>query len=811
MRSDIANYPAPVPPETWGMDDIFMRLVDAQEKLWFDKGYVWEWALELECTLDTTKEFDFIRRQSHVAIRDGDVRQRELKNAFRQYQTLKQEKRGINLRLAGETVDDLLRHYRDEGSRAELEKYLSHPKIKIKREDAILELEEFKANLRHKEKQHRRQAVANIMLARIHTFPQAQGGLSDLIEPRFGSYGYGYGWWDGDCVFEARIPPTGDAKTFIERYHVLLGEIARMAHEYGLVANFASGQLNFNVRRLCDGRNMMDARVMEDLDFHKRLLAGMQRMLDEAPHFKSDMRSTDNEREFFEFSARPSKSAGVHLRPERWEVRRSPNNGYLHMAKELAFWMTGASHTVFHVGDIDAYIETYGYPIRTGLFPDSFHEIHGQKSQLANLVAMSAVKDDGRLDPELGFIYDHHKGFLHEIGEHNHSLFTLSPEGDDNEILVNCTLASPSAWVALVEQHLSIDENNRIVVRGVHPEIADAFAPIVLERLRPIATSQPMAGIYGSATLFNALHLLTESPLLQAFLGDDDRARLREGYAGILTAQAKRQALEIAGGWQDDIRTIFDMAVQVHDSAGRLAGGMGQALDDEFKFDVMPFITSYSMIRLVYPAYYERVSVLAREKRQSNDENHSDDKAGTFCKTREELIAAPNRLRDQALTMAHDFREAAARLERENPGHNRLPILTEGFRRAAGYLENDIHDPRNYAAKIAEMQFLILKSLSDAGELDALDGLQAVDGIAHMLRHMTFNTFCDRRFSREDCIAIFRESLEKARAVFAKHANEVDATLLKGSCLLLEKTLGDSAKLETIEDVFAAYPDRAPE
>ena len=245
MRKSTPLYPAPVPPESWDMDDIFTRLLHRQERLWARKGYKWEWALELEFTPQLKSEYEFFLKQEAISLRDDMPLHREIANAHASYKNLKDGNIGPNVERARETIETLIAYYLNEDNREELAAYLSHPKVGVTIDEALEELEEFRQSLEDsareiarlelipereladngaliEQQEIQRLAIGDIMLAELHTYRENKGGIADLIEPRFGSRCFGDGWWDGVGTAEIRIPPQQGPQACIDIYHKLV-------------------------------------------------------------------------------------------------------------------------------------------------------------------------------------------------------------------------------------------------------------------------------------------------------------------------------------------------------------------------------------------------------------------------------------------------------------------------------------------------------------------------------------------------------------------------------------------------------------
>lgn len=119
------------------------------------------------------------------------------------------------------------------------------------------------------------------------------------------------------------------------------------------------------------------------------------------------------------------------------------------MAQELAFMMTGTSHAMFNVKNIDAYIKRNKSPILSVTVPVITQRYRGATPALARLIETSYILGSGQLYAN-SFALDHHDICLDEIGDYHAGLMSLPLKDEDETEIVRMDLRGKTAWQALV-------------------------------------------------------------------------------------------------------------------------------------------------------------------------------------------------------------------------------------------------------------------------------------------------------------------------------------------------------------------------
>jgi len=220
----LRDYPFEVAPDTWGLNDTFLNIIREKESLWASHGLTWTMGVEREVKLLSPNEFDDFIKKSYPTNSESELIKidSQLANSFNARRNLMPYD---SYRNRYSEVEMLVSE--------EIRKRVFHARTPLEIERVRQEEKEFnriKETWGYSEKSRR-----DLVLSYLHIFPEAQGGMADLIEYRFGQAGHGRGWYDGKSIVEFRTPPIDGMINAIEKYNKILWGIKTASQRFGLI------------------------------------------------------------------------------------------------------------------------------------------------------------------------------------------------------------------------------------------------------------------------------------------------------------------------------------------------------------------------------------------------------------------------------------------------------------------------------------------------------------------------------------------------------------------------------------------------
>jgi hypothetical protein len=191
-------------------------------------------------------------------------------------------------------------------------------------------------------------AQKNYMIAILHLLPPHLGGLRSLIEQRFASEHYGYGWWDGENIPEFRTLPLSGIEPTINNYHHILWRLKQAVEAFGFVpvVDEAYAQVHFSLWRLSDGVNIMADDSAECLDIRQRMGDAFYKLMHTLPlgKFSRDMDASQN------VTGSPflgsSRVSTLRTHHQTWELRQQCSAGVTHLARDLFLITTAVEQSL---------------------------------------------------------------------------------------------------------------------------------------------------------------------------------------------------------------------------------------------------------------------------------------------------------------------------------------------------------------------------------------------------------------------------------------------------------------------------------
>lgn len=446
MTDWLREFPQAPLPDSWALNDLFLKKLEETEALWRQEGYALQLGMELEFSLRESNAFEkrvFKKGKRKQPLREAEVSFLRGNGPYKK------------------TITEVRRFLKTEAGQVMLEKG------GCPLPEALANLRRFAAGLKSDDPKIVCEARENIFLAYLHTRTFEEGGVSDMIEPRFGDKRYGLGWFDVVGP-EIRTTILGSALNVISTYHKYLSHLHKAAKTFGLQAKATDPQFHLSIIRVADGKNMM---VMDDEDsrtFCASALAGYYNAMKATSFMVFDFQTLT---EPFNFNAGISRLHYVRMEADNWEFRRSQTVERAHPARTLAIMLMGMADTCLHRRQVTDTPKISG-PLVHPVVKDPDNPLSG----LAAALEHSTIGDDGYLKPNKEAITAVIWRLIESVGEKNTGNYVVQPPYADH---IYYTLTHPYAWCRLISQiRMTPDNNLDLSALNDMPKIKAAFGKL---------------------------------------------------------------------------------------------------------------------------------------------------------------------------------------------------------------------------------------------------------------------------------------------------------------------------------------------
>lgn len=448
------------------------------QKLWDEHGYQWRWGCELEFTLLTPEK----ALEEIKSIKDDPVNQ----GLYPEYDVLEESYKAAL--TAADQPDIYL--YTIEQAR---NWFTSHPDSNQFMQDTgwthdlVTEhLREIEENLYSDDPEVSHRARQNIFLLHLHINNFDEGGLRDLIEPRFGDYELGLGWYDMMGP-EVRTKIIDDPLELIGRYHKFLSVLTRQAARFGLVPDMTYSsppQFHLSIWRKDDNKNMMLMQDAESVDFCERAARGYYELISSAPFLVQD---DDHRQRYIQmaFSAGTTREDYIRQESDNWEIRRPQYHGITHAARHIMAVMSGMAFGCLYPDYYKNMVECQNVlSVYVRLHPVVKGKFGQHISGLCAALEHASINTDGYLRPDEDTIR-HYLGRLQdEIGKSNLSAFKCTFEINGQESTLD--LNHPVGWMEMLKRiKICPDRTIDMGILADEEEIVEAFAALEITGFKP--------------------------------------------------------------------------------------------------------------------------------------------------------------------------------------------------------------------------------------------------------------------------------------------------------------------------------------
>lgn len=587
-------FPFPVKPDTWPLDETFSRIHDRYEDLWLEKGYCFKWAIEIN--------FNMLVYEDSLVRGSSDAEKRKTAH-LRRFD--KDDTNGMHLvdRLAdGAAIKSFRAEIYQKLRKAVLEDLPQtfFESIEQSRADVLSEIEGFHEALQDpSQKERYEHAAQSLYLAHLHLLPALDGGIYDQIEGRFGDYESGIGWFDEgreDC--EVRVIPSA-APDFIDRYHLVLGNMANTAIKHGISCLFQYTHFHFSVTDLATGLNIMPSEDPRHLTLKARMVQSIGYFMSMHPALVMEF-DVDSSGIYHQFHSATDRTRSLRQKEKSWELRVANGCSSIHAMRDIAFIMMAG---YVDEARYDIIKEAVSLAVARKPVIEADGLTFGRRGMLSTL-EHCRIDYDGHLEVDENVIEWNIPLLLEECG--------LIPE--DAQVRIkdqSYDLSQAEGWVEFVKTISADLKTGRFILpEGAPEEIRHALKDLKIARTR---TTFDAGGYITSAAydIFPRLsYLLGSGPYFKTIFKPDELEALQAHYGQYYLQAAFRQAASMIYLVGDHVQK------DGYDDESRLL-----VYDHLWHTSVYPSAVTYFLDAInLYPLFHENgvpVSLKRMQDRQS--------------------------------------------------------------------------------------------------------------------------------------------------------------------------------------------------
>jgi hypothetical protein len=522
----LKKYPVESVPETWAFNDIFLPAIERQRQLWSKHGYSWLFGQEHEFIPRTVQDF----RKSVIDGKAMTPAELRVSSPFLapSLDLFTKLEASMDSGAAERALGRLTGYIR----RAKDIPALSG-QVGMTAEEMIEHLHGCRRELKSSDAETAGLARLNAYLAWLHLLPARHGGVRDLISPRFGSHAYGTGWWDNPGVAELRTQPLQPFK-LIGTSHRILRNVFQTGEMFGVIpcCDNLGAHLHFSLWHDASKRNVMGMKTKEDIALGEKMLTGLYTIFLEAPHLINDFDPQDISY-FVELDASGFRGSTIRQTGETWELRRSYESGFVHMARDVAMIMGGAAYGAFEIKDIKKHQKQKEFKIERAAYPLVTHKYGGTPTPMQRVIEASRIGKDGRLTVRPSTLGRYFQHLVKQLGAKDLDAFQHVLKGNRKP----SNLASQEVWHHLV-QTLRIKSDNSISARhNLHPALQDMLEPLAITGQRTVLDGSVIRTTLGLTRLKKSVQDLMHAPSLRFALGSKALAPIMAHYHALYEAK----------------------------------------------------------------------------------------------------------------------------------------------------------------------------------------------------------------------------------------------------------------------------------
>ncbi|MBI1326672.1 MAG: hypothetical protein GC136_03415, partial [Alphaproteobacteria bacterium] len=416
----LRTFPLPQQPESWELNETFLSILERECEKWDGSALALQFGNEINfkfLTFDDTAKL--IEKHGSLENARVEARKASANGAAMMldiYESCGGAPHGMD--FFSNKIQELCRYI--ETNTVQLESYFGW-----EAENMCAHLQEIMLDLQSPEGEISDRAKQNTFLAWLHIMPSAVGGLRDLIEPRFGDFTWGQGWWDEPSEAEVRVavPPFNPDEAMWDRvsagitnYHRVWENIFAAAKEFRILTTNSHGynHLHISFWNKQDSTNLIT--MQDDLEIADALhhlyigyvaaCANLPMLVQETvnPKYAHGTEFVPN--------IGTARTDAIRQRENTWEFRHDYTSANFHMARYLVPIMAGIRTGLLYdikLGDDRPEFKPSIQPVLT--------HAHDEKSPLRNVLSHCIITEDGHLKVDWDSMTATHGLLMAELGK----------------------------------------------------------------------------------------------------------------------------------------------------------------------------------------------------------------------------------------------------------------------------------------------------------------------------------------------------------------------------------------------------------
>ncbi|MBI1327326.1 MAG: hypothetical protein GC136_06745 [Alphaproteobacteria bacterium] len=528
IEAENENVPAPdfvnlsamprIPEDFHGLDPHFRAILDRALKQFHDRGYSFKFGIELDFELlkpATILEKSANRIKNRQYVGPTAVPSEKLARQLTEHSADEKFLQDAILKIR-----KFLRANGKEANRLANEVHNNVPAMRA-------HFEEFVKNLASEDEEIVHGARQNIFLAYLHLFPASEGGLRDVVEPRFGAYRHGIGWWDGHDDAEVRTNILENAEDVIAAYHRIRETFFATAVKFNLVPLASSIPAQLHVSLWKDGKNLMLGEDAESADICEKALHGYYLAIDDLTYFFQNL-CPHQLCEKDGPSASGDRLALLRQLHDNWEIRKYGVTHDWNILRDIMLFTMGAGYGLFGTELLEEMKERLDVFIERKRKPSVKHLLRAPKSGLQSALEHSEISEGGTLVLAIDIAEYNHTRMLAEIGEENVGAFTVTDEKTDHVYDLN----TPETWFHLFKL-IHIDDAGNLDYRALPPQLQNAFGLLQGIGIRDVFQSNQLYVAASVPQYMDALEGSMPSSILDFYTSEAERADIKQTLKNI--------------------------------------------------------------------------------------------------------------------------------------------------------------------------------------------------------------------------------------------------------------------------------------
>lgn len=534
MQDLLKSYPVPVTPETWPLNDLFLKAVGRRIGQFQKNGRFWMFAIEMEFAPLSPAHFE-----DRAGIKKFGE-DRVLRACPHIAPSLE-----LFHKLEKQPDDGFVKHACDrmvDYVKTNAETLADYLKATGKTQAEVIQtLKAYKNALDSHNKLEAYRARQDIFLAWLHIMPRRQGGLREVLEPRFGNLTYGRGWWDSPGTAEIRLAPITSPSRFIREYHGMIQAVYKTCERFHLIPemHLASPQLHFSIWEdyNAEGKYYNTMEMLNDMDVvcNQYNMYGIYGMIGNAPHLINDFDPTNLDFHV-DLDIGHHKGHTIRQNGRSWEIRRKSRSNFIHLARDLAVIVGGVYHQSLGKGMSSIHECEKRYPkmikeSRIMAVEDIYGSLH--KSPFFHIVSSCELTADNELVMTFDSVVQHMDPCIKELGGHEKASIYKFKSQTSEEWFGLDTIAG---W-ALLLRLIKVQPDGRLDTSKIPDDLRPYFDRLKIVGNRWNLSGHTVSTLYGAGPLLQSLEAMKKCEPLNGFFSPEEIDEIAAFYESRIPAR----------------------------------------------------------------------------------------------------------------------------------------------------------------------------------------------------------------------------------------------------------------------------------